>query len=59
MYSPAHECVDAKLIQRCHELGMRVIPWTVNDPARMRELMALGVDGLITDTPDLALPLFH
>jgi len=59
VYSPAHELVDAKLIRRCHELGMRVIPWTVNEPARMRELMALGVDGLITDTPDLALPLFR
>lgn len=32
--------------------GLRLIPWTVNDPADMQALIALGVDGLITDYPD-------
>lgn len=32
--------------------GFPVIPWTVNDPTRMRELLALGVAGIITDSPD-------
>ena len=32
--------------------GYRVVPWTVNEPERMREMIALGVDGLITDYPD-------
>jgi glycerophosphoryl diester phosphodiesterase len=32
---------------------MRVIPWTVNDAATMRALIEMGVDGIITDYPDL------
>ena len=33
------------------ELKLRVIPWTVNEPADMENLIALGVDGIITDYP--------
>lgn len=36
-----------------HSLGIRVIPWTTNDPAKMRQMLALNVDGLISDRPDL------
>jgi glycerophosphoryl diester phosphodiesterase len=32
---------------------MRVIPWTVNDVKHFRKLIKLGVDGIITDYPDL------
>jgi len=32
---------------------MRVIPWTVNDAEAMERLIGLGVDGLITDYPDV------
>jgi glycerophosphoryl diester phosphodiesterase len=32
--------------------GFPVVPWTVNEPGRMRQLIALGVDGIITDYPD-------
>jgi len=34
--------------------GYRVLSWTVNDPAEMREMAELGVDGIITDRPDIA-----
>jgi glycerophosphoryl diester phosphodiesterase len=52
---PHGDTVDAALVQAAHRRGLRVQPWTVNDPAEMDRLVALGVDGLITDAPDLAL----
>ncbi|NYI99730.1 glycerophosphoryl diester phosphodiesterase [Nocardioides thalensis] len=41
------------LVDAAHEAGMRVVPWTVNDAATMDHLIGLGIDGLITDRPDL------
>ena len=35
------------------EAGLEVVPWTVNEPEDMERLMELGVDGIITDRPDL------
>jgi len=55
IWSPKHELVTAELVERVHELGMLAIPWTVNDEPRMRELIAMGVDGIITDYPDVLL----
>lgn len=40
-------------VAQLRKAGFEVEPWTVNDPARMRELIALGVTGLISDRPDL------
>ena len=51
VYSPDHRLVDEAMIQQATERGLPVVPWTVNDPARMRELKALGASGLITDYP--------
>lgn len=53
IYSPYYKFVDQKLVNDCHKRGIRVIPWTVNDKSAMRELRALGVDGIITDYPNL------
>jgi glycerophosphoryl diester phosphodiesterase len=36
-----------------HAMGVKVIPWTTDDPAKMKQLIDLGVDGIITDRPDL------
>ena len=38
-------------IDRCHDLGLRVDFWTVDDPAEARRLIALGADGVMTDDP--------
>lgn len=43
--------VTAAVVERCHALGVPVIAWTVNDPARLRELAELGVDAVVTDDP--------
>lgn len=53
VYSPDYRLVDAALVEEAHARGMRVIPWTVNDAEAMERLIGLGVDGLITDYPDV------
>lgn len=51
---PYEELVDEVLVRRAHEAGLAVNVWTVNDEARMTELVEMGVDGILTDLPDLA-----
>lgn len=53
IYSPAYQLVNAAAISACHEKGIKIIPWTVNDKAKIEELKKMGVDGIITDYPDL------
>ncbi|MCX8019089.1 MAG: glycerophosphodiester phosphodiesterase [Chitinophagaceae bacterium] len=53
VYSPHFKKVTPELIRFCHEKKMKIIPWTVNDKEKIRELMKMGVDGIITDYPDL------
>lgn len=54
VYSCYYPKVDAALIEYCHQGGMKVIPWTVNETADMERLVKLGVDGIITDYPSRA-----
>jgi glycerophosphoryl diester phosphodiesterase len=49
--SPDYALVDQSLVDRAHSLGLRVIPWTVDDVDDMRAQIADGVDGLITNYP--------
>jgi glycerophosphoryl diester phosphodiesterase len=46
---PQWRLVTPQLVAEVHDAGGRVIPWTVNDPARAQQLAALGVDGLCGD----------
>jgi glycerophosphoryl diester phosphodiesterase len=41
-------------MEESRTLGLKVIVWTVNSPADIERMLNLGVDGLITDYPDLA-----
>lgn len=52
IYSPHFELVDAALISFCESQGMKLIPWTVNDAENIKKLIAMGVDGIISDYPD-------
>lgn len=53
IYSPAFSLVNKTLVSKCHEQNIKVIPWTVNDKKKIEELKLMGVDGIITDYPDL------
>ena len=44
--------VTRALVDHAHRAGIKVVPWTVDDPATMGKLIGDGVDGLITDYPD-------
>lgn len=48
-----HLLVDAAFVARCHAAGRAVIVWTVDEISRMRELARMGVDGIMSNRPDL------
>lgn len=57
IWAPDHVDLTEALVREAHTLDLLVLPWTVNLPRDMARLMAWGVDGLISDRPDLALSL--
>ncbi len=60
-FVPALSPVDSSLlgdnpqinVKTLHAAGFKVVPWTTNDPEKMKALIALGVDGIISDRPDI------
>ena len=52
IWSPFHKEVARAQIDEAHALGLQVIVWTVNKEPRMKALIKMGVDGIITDYPD-------
>jgi glycerophosphoryl diester phosphodiesterase len=48
---PKEPLVSGRLVKRCHRLGLAMHVWVVNRARRIRELEALGVDGVMTDDP--------
>lgn len=53
IYSPDYRMLNKQVVDECHSQGIKVIPWTVNDPKEIQAIKALGVDGIISDYPDL------
>jgi glycerophosphoryl diester phosphodiesterase len=52
-WCPRHNQVGPKQIKEAHNLGLKVVVWTPNRRAAMRRLIDMGVDGIMTDRPDL------
>jgi glycerophosphoryl diester phosphodiesterase len=52
VWSPNFKDVTPARVQEAHALGLKLLPWTVNERADMQRLLDLRVDGLITDYPD-------
>jgi len=53
IYSPEYKLVSDDLIKKCHEQNIKIIPWTVNDRETIERLKGMGVDGIISDYPEL------
>ncbi len=54
IYSPYFVALTAPIVSELQNKGMKVIPWTVNSEEQMTNLLEMGVDGIITDYPNLA-----
>ena len=53
IWSPLYRDIDAGTVAEAHRLGLKVVTWTVNEPKDMVALIDMGVDGIISDRPDL------
>jgi glycerophosphoryl diester phosphodiesterase len=53
IYSPAYALVNEALLKACHQKNIKVIAWTVNTKDEILGLEKMGVDGIISDYPDL------
>jgi glycerophosphoryl diester phosphodiesterase len=51
--NPHHRLVDNAYLDRVHAAGLTCLPWTVDDPRRIRRLLRAGADGVISNRPDL------
>jgi glycerophosphoryl diester phosphodiesterase len=51
-WTPNYRNVDAAAMAEARAAGIKVVPWTVNEPADMTRMIDLGVDGMISDYPD-------
>ncbi len=53
VYSPHYSMITPELVKACHNKKMKVVPWTINTKEEIERIKSLGVDGIITDYPDL------
>ena len=52
-WGPNYLDLDAGRVEQAHALGLRVVPYTVNEPSDMEQMLAFNVDGMISDRPDV------
>ena len=52
-WGPDYLDLDAARVAEAHVLGLRVVPWTVNEPQDLERLLEIKVDGMVSDRPDL------
>lgn len=57
--NPPDGATTAEVVDAVHAAGLQAVVWTVDDPARMEQLAAAGVDVLITNRPGLAVSILH
>jgi glycerophosphoryl diester phosphodiesterase len=57
--APNFRLVDKDYVEKYHEYGYKIYPWTVNDEKEMERLILLGVDGIITDRADIANSIYE
>jgi glycerophosphoryl diester phosphodiesterase len=57
-YYPDFNFLDLRQLEQCRKAGIRVVPWTVNDPQDWNRLKEWGVDGITTDYPERCLTFF-
>ncbi len=53
IYSPHYEYVTEENLKECHDKGVKVVVYTPNTRKEVEQLKAMGVDGIITDYPEL------
>lgn len=51
IYSSSYQSITKEWVEKCHQLKMKAIPWTVNESADIARIKQFGVDGIITDYP--------
>jgi glycerophosphoryl diester phosphodiesterase len=52
IWSPSYTELDSAALIEARALGLKVVPWTVNDPGFIARFLDLGVDGIVTDYPE-------
>ena len=56
-WSPNFEAITAENVAYCHSLGIKVVPWTVDEPADILRMVSCGVDAIISNYPDRLIEL--
>jgi len=53
IYSPIFSIVTQQVVDACHQNKMKIVPWTANTKEEIQKMVDMGVDGIISDYPDL------